>query len=124
MAIVISIYTPRLFDRARNIPLSRWRTLALRGPLLRVTIIKAQIPTIKRSHQMLRNSGKDPPYSPFLLYSRFCVVSKVTFCENHFFIISLNFVDIKIYTDYYVNDLLAVVNALASYNIKILTIES
>lgn len=67
MAIVISMYTPRLFDRARNVPLSRWRTLALRGPLLQVTIIKALIPSIKRSHLLLRNSDKDPPYSSFLL---------------------------------------------------------
>lgn len=47
MAIVISMYMPRFFDRARNIPLSRWRTLALRGPLFQVTIIKALIPSIK-----------------------------------------------------------------------------
>lgn len=48
MAIVIAMYTPRLFDRVRNVPLSRWRTLALRGSLLQVTIIKVQIPSIKR----------------------------------------------------------------------------
>jgi len=37
MAIVISMYTPQLFDR---VPLSRWQTLVLREPLLEVTIIK------------------------------------------------------------------------------------
>lgn len=47
MAIVISMYTPLLFDRVCSVPLSRWQTLALRGPLLQVMIIKAQISSIK-----------------------------------------------------------------------------
>jgi len=35
MAIVISMYTPQLFDRVRNVPLSRWQTLVLRDPYLK-----------------------------------------------------------------------------------------
>jgi len=35
MAIVISIYTPQVFDCVRNVPLSRWQTLVLRDPYLK-----------------------------------------------------------------------------------------